>query len=99
MTRPYYSDYVRHALRFYSRNQSASHFRSEPDKNNWLACHKALSDYTDRDKDILMSVYRGYDTLADNVYEVAKTHEIDQGVVWDMMRDFEHKVAKKRGLL
>ena len=99
MNRPYYSDYVRHALRFYSRNLSQPRFRSEADKNNWFACHKALSGYSDRDKDILVTVYGGYDTLSDNVFEVAKKYSIDQSIVWDMMKEFERKVAKRRGLM
>ena len=99
MNRPYYSDYVRHALRFYSRNLSQPRFRSEADKKNWFACQKALSGYSDRDKDILVAVYGGYDTLADNVHEVAKKHNLDQSIVWDMMKEFERKVAKRRGLM
>lgn len=99
MNRPYYSDYVRHALRFYSRNLSQPRFRSEADKNNWFACQKALSGYSDRDKDILVAVYGGYDTLANNVHEVAKKHNLDQSIVWDMMKEFERKVAKRRGLM
>ena len=99
MNRPYYSDYLRHALRFYSRNLSQPRFRSEADKNNWFACQKALSGYSDRDKDILVAVYGGYDALADNVHEVAKKHNLDQSIVWDMMKEFERKVAKRRGLM
>ena len=100
MNRPFYSDYVRHALRFYARNLSQPRFRSEADKNNWFACQKALSGYTDRDKDILIAVYGGYDTLSDNVlFEAAKKHKIDQSIVWDMMKEFERKVAKRRGLM
>lgn len=98
-SRPFYSDYVRHALRFYSRNLSQPHFRSEVDRNNWFACKRVLRDYHDRDKDILVSVYGGFDTLSDNVYETAKKHGINQNIIWDMLKDVEKKIAKQRGLL
>ena len=99
MNRPFYSDYVRHAMRFYSRNVEISYFKSEVDKINWNACNKVINTYSERDKNILISVYKGFDTLADNVYEVAKTHNIDQNIIWDMMKEFEHKVAKRRKLI
>ena len=99
MTKPFYSEYVRHCMRYYSRNTNKPRFNTEVDKNNWYACHKAIERYSDRDKDILIRVYSMYDTLADNVYEVAKTYHIDQNIIWDMLKDFEHSIAKKRGLI
>lgn len=99
MNRPFYSEYVRHALRFYTRNLSQTHFRSEADKNNWLACASILKGYSDRDRDILVAVYGGYDTLSDNVYEVAKKYGINQAIIWDMMKDVERKISKRRGLM
>lgn len=99
MNRPFYSDYVRHAMRFYSRNQHIARFKSEADGMNWVACSKAIQGYSDRDKDILVSVYGGYDTLPDNVYEMANKYHINQNIIWDMMKDFERKVAKKRSLI
>ena len=99
MNRPFYSEYVRHALRFYTRNLSQSRFKSEVDKNNWFACANILKGYSDRERDILVAVYSGYDTLADNVYETAKKLNINQAIIWDMMKEVERKIARKRGLL
>ncbi len=99
MNRPFYSEYVRHALRFYTRNLSQPRFRSEADKNNWFACANILKGYSDRDRDILVAVYGDYDTLSDIVYEVAKKYGINQSIVWDMMKDVERKIAKRRGLM
>ena len=99
MSRPFYSEYVRHCMRYYSRNISKPRFNTEVDKNNWYACHRAIDHYSDRDKDILVRVYGGFDTLADNVYEVARLYATDQNVIWDMLKEFEHSVAKKRGLI
>ena len=97
--RPFYSDYVRHALRFYTRNLLLSQFRSEADKENWFACHNVLKDYSDRDHNIIVAVYGGYDTLADNVYEASKEFHVNQNIIWDIMKDFERKVAQERKLI
>ena len=99
MNRPFYSDFVRHTMRYYARNPQQPRFRSEADKNNWFACNAIVKTYSDRDREILTAVYGGYDTLLDNVYEVAKKHNINQSIIWDMMKEFERKVAKRRGLM
>jgi hypothetical protein len=86
-------------MRFYARNLIKPRFNTEVDKNNWYACDKAIERYSDRDRNLLLLVYGMHDTLADNVYEVAKTYNIDQNIIWDLIKDFERVVAKKRGLL
>lgn len=99
MNKPFYTDYVRHAMRFYSRNLTLSTFKKEVDKANWYACNDAISFYSTRDKDILVYVYGSYDTLADNVYEMSKKYSINQNIIWDMMKEFERIIAKERGLI
>lgn len=99
MTRPCYTDYVRHAIRFYSRYLNKNRFKNDVDKLNWSACHTAIADYSDRDKDILVYVYGEFDTLADNVYAMANKYHIHQNIIWDMMKDFEREVAIERGLI
>lgn len=99
MNRPFYSDYVRHALRFYSRNLLRTSFKSEVDRTNWMACSSVIREYSDRDRDILVMVYGGFDTLSDNVYETAKKYGINQNIIWDMMKDVEREISRKRGLI
>lgn len=99
MNRPFYSEYVRHCLRFYTRNLEQPRFKSDADKNNWLSCASVLKDYGEKDREVLVAVYSGYDTLADNVYELAKKLGINQAIIWDLMKDVERKIAKRRGLL
>lgn len=99
MNRPFYSEYVRHCMRFYARNINKPRFNTEVDKNNWYACHKAMERYSERDRDILLRVYGMRDTLADNVYEASQIYLMDQNVIWDMLKEFEHTVARKRGLI
>ena len=98
MTKPSYSDYIRHAIRFYSRYAGCKQFKTEVDRANWWSCHNVIKTYSDRDKDILAYVYGAFDTLGDNVYVMAKKYNIDQNIIWDMMKEFERKVAIERGL-
>lgn len=97
MTRPSYSEYVRHAIRFYARYHTPK-FKTEVDRENWWACHNVIQNYSDRDRDILIYVYGEFDTLGDNVYAIANKYHIHQNIVWDMMKEFERKVAVERGL-
>ena len=97
--KPFYSDYVRHCMRFYARNTEKPRFNTEVDENNWWACHRAIERYSGREKEILLWVYALHDTIADNVYEVSQEHHIDQNTIWDLLKEFERIVAKKRGLL
>ena len=104
MNRPYYSEYVRHMMRFYARSLRDNpighpHFKTEVDKNNWFACHSVVKHYSDIDKDILVSVYGGYDTLPDEVYNMAKKYRINQNIIWDLMKEFERRLAHRRGLI
>ena len=99
MNRPFYSEYVRHCMRFYARNTEKPRFKSRADENNWYACHRALDNYSEQDSTILIQVYGMRDTIEDNVYWVAKTYHLDQRVIWDMLKDFERCVARKRGLI
>ena len=99
MSKPFYSEYVRHCMRFYSRNVEEPRFNTSVDESNWHACHKAIGRYSDDEKKILLAVYSMYDTIADNVYELANLYHVDQNVIWDLIKGFERSVAKKRGLL
>ena len=99
MNKSFYSYFVLHCMRYYSRYPNISNFKTEADKANWIACKKALAYYTDSEKKILMAVYSGRDTFADNVYETAKKYNINQDEIWDMIPKFERLVAKKRGLI
>jgi hypothetical protein len=98
MSKHFYTEYVRHCLRYYARNRKPR-FNTEVDKNNWNACYRAIERYSDRDKDIFLRVYGMRDTLADNVYEASQIYLIDQNIIWDMIKDLESRVAKKRGLI
>ena len=42
MIKKFYSDYVRHAMRFYARHLENPEFRCEADRKNWNACAAVL---------------------------------------------------------
>lgn len=99
MSRKFYTDYVRHALRFYTRNLIKPAFKSDADKSNWLSCQSVLDWYSNAERNILIAIYSGHDTLADEVYNASKTFHTEQNALWDMMKDVEHKIARRRGLI
>lgn len=100
MSRTFYTEYVRHALRFFTRNyKKPANFKSEADARNWMACHTVLKNYTDKELDALISIYSGYDTLPDEVYNASKKLNIDQNILWDLMKEVERKIARRRGLM
>ena len=91
-------DYAKHAMRFYSRHLNAHHFTNKVAESNWNACNNVIQAYSDRDKDILIYVYGSLDTVGDNVFVMSKKYQINQNIIWDMMKEFERKVAVERGL-
>lgn len=99
MTKKFYSEYVRHALRFYARHLEAPVFNCPAAQKNWVACDSVLNEHFPRYKDVLISVYRGFDTMGDNVYEAAKRYNMPQDNLWTMMEELEKRVAHARGLI
>lgn len=96
--KPCYTDYVRHALRFYSRYLAITQFKNDVDRENWFACYNALNTYYIKERNILLYIYGEFDTISDNVYQMSQKYQIDQNVIWDMMKELERKVAIERGL-
>ena len=100
MSRPFYSEYVKHAMRFYSRNYiDQPKFKTIADKQNWLSCHSIIKDLSSKDRQILITVYSGYDTLPDEVYNASVKYNVDQNYIWDMMKVVERKIARRRELI
>ena len=96
--RTFYSEYVNHCLRFYARHPIPL-FHSESDKKNWNACERALKGFTDKDRDILLAVYREGDTIPDNVYQLSVKMNISQDIIWKLINELERKIAKRRNLI
>lgn len=94
----YYSEFVRRCLRFYACHPDPK-FKSEAYEKNWYACDNALKGFSDSEREMLTTIYFEGDTLPDNVYQMARKMNVNQGVIWKLMKDLERKVAKQRGLL
>lgn len=94
----FYSEYVQHCMRFYARYPRPV-YRSDADKLNWNACNDAIKGYTDAEKDLILAIYRGGDTIPDNIYKVSVERHIKQDGLWKLINSVERKVAKRRGLL
>lgn len=100
MNRPFYSEYVKHMLRFYSRYPSKpQHFKSIADELNWETCHSVLETHCDRDVDLFISIYGGFDSLSEEVKKASEKHRISQHFIWDMMKELEYRIANIRGLI
>lgn len=102
--KPYYSDFVRHCLRYYVKTLDEGKgghpiFKNDADKANWVACHYTLKDYSQGNMDIICEIYRPGDTIADKIYLLAKSKGISHDTIWGLINGIERKVAKKRGLL
>lgn len=95
----YYSDYVTHCLRFYSRHPKPNYFKTEVDRKDWQAVDTAIKGFSEEEQDMLLTVYREGDTIADNIYQLSKKLRIHQDNIWSLVEKLEKKVAKRRGLL
>ncbi len=98
MAKTYYSEYINHCLRLYTRHHIST-ITDEVSKLNWIACDKVFKPLNDNDKKLVKEVFSKNDTLMDNVYEVAKQNNIDQNRIWKILSDLQRKIAKERGLL
>lgn len=100
--RKYYTEYVRHCLRFYVTTMdigTAPHFNSEVDKNNWVACYQAVKNYSPENLEIIKEIYSPGDTIPDKIYNLAKNLGVSQTPISTMLDKLERDVAKKRGLI
>lgn len=98
MAKTYYSEYVNHCLRFYARYDKCK-TNNRVNLKNWLSCEKALAEFTENDREVLLAIYREGDTVADNVYNLSKQKGISQSTVWKLINQLERKVAVYRELL
>ncbi len=94
----FYTEYVRHCLRFYARFPKPT-FRSDVDKNNWQACNATLNLFGQEDKALIKEIYRSGDTIPDMVYKLSQTRGISQESLWQLISEIERDVAKRRGLI
>ena len=102
--KPYYSEYVRHCLRYYIKTLDEGHgghptFNTDADRENWSACYNVLKDYSENNMEIIAYIYRPGDTIADKIYLLSKTKRVPQDTIWGLINATERKIAKRRGLV
>ena len=98
----YYSEYVNHMLRFYARHHDKKDnlkFQKKVDEKNWSIVEKNLDGLSEKDRNVIIEVYKRRDTLSDNVYEVSKELGINQDVIWVIISKLSKKIAKERELI
>ena len=88
-------------LRFYARyyDKNLESFKKSTDMKNWYAVKIVLDKLPEKDKNVIIEVYRRRDTLADNIYEVSKELGINQDVIWTMLNKVTKKIAQVRELI
>ena len=99
-----YSKVVRLWLRHYAITQYEAPgclplFKSEEERENWSACYNVLKDYSSKDVEIILQLYRTGDTMSDKIYMMSKSMRVPQTILWNLIRNTEQKIAKKRGLI
>lgn len=96
--RRHYDYFAMYALKRYFTLPKDAH-KTQAEQNNWEACNKVVSQMTVTDMALLQAILTQSDTLGDNVYRVAKDHDIDQAVLWMILRQAEEDFAKERGVI
>lgn len=102
--KPYYSEFVRHCLRYYIKTLDEGKggqpiFRTDAERENWRACFDVLNGCSEEEVDMISHLYRPGDTIADKIYELSKSKRISQDTIWSLVNNIERKVAKQRGLV
>ena len=98
----YFKNYVNHMLRFFARYHDQKNnfkFKKNIDYKNWCIVQSVLNSLPEKDRNVIIEVYRRGDTLADNVYEVSKELGINQDVIWTILNKVTRKIAKERELI
>lgn len=98
MPKTYYSEYVTHCMRFYARHPEPV-FKTRADKKNWTACDGALRQFPAFEREVLLAVYQGGDTVPDNAYWTAKEKGVRLERVWVWIDQLERAIARRRELL
>ena len=98
MRKELYTDYVRHALRYYIRTEKP-YFRTKADFENWIASETALNDCSTFERKILRALYSRNNPLPCAVEQCAARYSISADRVWRMMTRLERNVARHRGLI
>lgn len=101
MSKPYYEDYAKHAMRFYARTPVLS--MNKPglklvDIQNWNACNDTIRTFSAHDQAIILGVFRSKCAIDDAVNCISTQFKVAPGYVWQLLNSFSKEFAKNRGL-
>lgn len=102
MTKPCYEEYANHALRFYAKNPALS-FNSpglkRVDIDNWNACNDIMRHYSEKDRAVVLGVFRSKCAMQDAVTGISSQLQISENGVWQLISRAAKDFAKRRGLI
>ena len=94
----FYSDYVRHCIRFYIKYPNCIHMDST-NIDNWTACDKAFSAFSENDKSLFRDIY----TDGKNTEYIMLKYSKDNGIALEDLQKkcstLERMIARIRGLI
>lgn len=97
--KPFYSDYVRHCLRFYARyHDPIPVFRSNIDLENWEACETVLDKHLDY-KQLVFDIFCEKGSVMNAVTKIATELNCTESSIWNILFDIEKDIAIERGLI
>jgi len=94
--RPYYTDYASRALRCWARGISPD---NEADVLARQGVLRALSAFNDRDERVILAIYGSRYPFVRALTTYASLHGVPEGILWNLARDIERRVAKECGIL
>lgn len=101
MSKPYYEEYAKHALRFYARHpvlkvKGSNLSRSEIE--NWQVCDDVFKALEDTERELVTAVFRSKGYIADKVYELSCQKHISENYIWRLLAHVTRSFAERRGL-
>ena len=101
MRQNYYSDYVIHAMRWYTRclGDPDSGPVGPAEKANWEAASRTMGRFSEKERDVLLQLYQDDGPFADRVATVALRFGFSPESVWHLSDKAMKTFAVVRGLI
>ena len=100
LNKPYYEDYANHAFRFYIRNPVFNPgSMSKASCEMWKSCDEVMNGLTDKERTIMVAVFRSKKPMIDSVKLVAYNSHCTENAVWQLLNRTAKAFAEKRGLI
>lgn len=97
--KPYYEDYITHAMRYYISHRMPGDHKSTADAANWEACDAAMKELQTYQVVIIADVYVRKGLLRDAVSLTASERKLNEDYVWKLVHQFTRSAAHHRNLV